>query len=118
MRHLHLVPTPAPTTPETRPATLPAKLPPAVATLLEEAEQLHLQLAGLPPVDAALTAASDTDTDEVVLPELTPELRTMFGQMDLLLDGLDAQRRTRALDTLYFDADNVPRARSENLRVL
>ena len=71
-----------------------------------EPHQLHLHLGGLPdPV-------GEPDLfPQPELPELCLELQALFGQMDLLLDGLSPQQALQFARTCYRDADNVMRSR-------
>jgi len=68
--------------------------------------QLHLGLDGLP----APVGEPDSNL-ELELPQLCPELKALFGQMDLLLDGLSPQETLGFARTCYRDGDNVLRAR-------
>jgi hypothetical protein len=97
VRHLHLVPDPDPGLGD-EPDSTP----------YGGGFQLHLTLAGLPPLPPAAPAPEEPVDDGAPDPGEEPESGVagmLADQMDLLVEGLEGEERRQAILSMYLDGD-------------
>ena len=60
----------------------------------------------------------DVEIDGWTLPQLSPELRARFDQMDALFEGMTPDEILALLPDMYLDAEGFTRIRRQQIRAV